>query len=107
VPPQSSTNFHTQRIVSTSRASARFLRKKNNLQSELIDDFSEFESINPLLKDVLLPAIPAAKISDAVLNDFLAQLNQLPKETLVFSSAENFSQAFDYWISQLAKLTII
>lgn len=108
VSPQIRTNYHTQRLVATSRAGASFSsqRKKRDLQGELIDDFSEYEGRNPLLKDVLLPAIPTTVISDSVLSTYLDQLDQLKNTTNIFSNRESFSQAFDYWISQLAKLTV-
>ncbi|MEP6985000.1 MAG: N-6 DNA methylase [Chloroflexota bacterium] len=108
VLPQNGTNFHTQRLVATSRAGASFTlqKKKRNLQGDLIDDFSEIEGTNPMLKDVLLPAIPATTISDSVLNNYLDQLDQFQKITSVFSNTESFGQTYDYWISQLAKLTL-
>ncbi len=108
VPPQNATNFHTQRLVATSRANASFTaqKKKHNLQGELIDDFSEIEGRNPMLKDVLLPAIPATTISDSILSNYLDQLDQFQKNTSIFSNHESFGQAYDYWISQLAKLTL-
>jgi len=108
VPPQTNANYRTQRLVATSRASTTITiqRKKRDLQGELFDDFSEAEGRNPLLKDVLLPAISATAISDSVLNNYLDQLDQLQKNTNIFSNTENFGQAYDYWISQLAKLTL-
>ncbi len=108
VPSQTNANFQTQRLIATSRASGSttFPRKKRDLQDELLDGFSETESRNPMLKDVLLPAIPAIAISDPLLNNYLDQLNQLQTNTTVFSNTEDFGQAYDYWISQLAKLTV-
>jgi type I restriction enzyme M protein len=101
-------NFKTQRLISTSRASASttFPRKKRNLQDELIDDLSEIEGRNPMLKDVLLPAVSTNILADSALNDYLDQLNQLQKNTPIFSNTDYFGQAYDYWISQLAKLTL-
>ncbi len=108
VPPQSSSHFQMQRLISTSRTGASYTsqRKKNDLQGKLIEDFSEFEYRNAQLKDVLVPAIPATVISDTVLSNYLRQLDQFQTNTSIFSNTESFGQAYDYWISQLAKLTL-
>lgn len=108
VPPQSSSHFEMQRHISISRIGASYTsqRKKDDLQGELLEDFSEFEDKNPLLKDVLVPAIPATIIPDSVLSNYLDQLEQFRKNTNILSNTDNFGQAYDYWISQLSKLTL-
>lgn len=106
--PHPTTNYHTQRLVATSRAGASFTfqKKKRDSLGELIDDFSEIESTNPQLRDVLLPAISSTNISDSVLSNYFDQLDQFQKITSIFSNRQSFGQAFDYWISQLANLTV-
>ncbi len=109
VPPQNPANLHTQRLVATSRAGAIFSsqrRKKKNLQGDLVDEFSELENKNLILKNVLLPAVITTTISDSDLNVYFDQLDQFQKSTGIFSNVEGFGQAYDYWISQLAKLTL-
>jgi len=102
-------NPNLPRITVSSRMApvrVSFQRKKRDLHDELTSAFSEFESTSPPLKDVLLPSIPSSLMSDADLIAFRDQLDQLQQRTGIFSSAQNFSHAYDYWISQLARLTI-
>lgn len=95
-------------ITSTGRSigSTTFQRKKRDLQDELNEAFLEIEGGNPPLKDVLVPAIPTSGIADTELIEYRDQLNFLQEKTGVFSSTANFGQAYDYWITQLAKLTV-
>ena len=102
------TNYQAPRKVTTTRATARvtFQRKKRDSEDELSEAFSEYEGLNPQLKNVLLSAIPTTEITAPILNGYLDQVEQLQNETSIFSNAESFSLAYDYWISQLAKLTV-
>jgi type I restriction enzyme M protein len=108
VPSQTNASFRTSRLVATTRASANFSfpKKKRDLEGDLLGDFSEIEGRNPMLKNVLLPALATSIIADSALNNYLDQLDEVQKNTTIFSNAETFGQAYDYWISQLAKLTL-
>jgi type I restriction enzyme M protein len=81
-------------------------RRKRTLQDELSDAFSELENASPLLRNVLLPSILSTSLSDTDLTTYHQLLDQLQQQTGIFSNPQNFSQAYDYWISQLAKLTV-
>ncbi len=108
MPGLYSGKLNLPRVVSSSSVPVRigFQRKKRDLQDELTSAFSDFESTSPLLRNLLLPSIPDSSISDADLIAYREQLEQLQQRTGIFSSTQNFSRAYDYWISQLAKLTI-
>ncbi len=105
-PDLYSGRLNLPRILASSPALVSFQRKKRGLREELSSDFSMLETHIPYLKDVLLPAILAAPIDDSDLLEYRAQLDQLQQRTGIFSSPHNFSVAYDYWITQLAKLTV-
>lgn len=96
------------RIVSASGAipTVTFQQKKRDLEDELNEAFTAIEGSNPPLKDVLLPSIPKSGLADEELISYRDQLNLLEEKTGVFSGITSFSQAYDYWITQLAKLTV-
>lgn len=81
-------------------------RKKWDLLGDASAIFSEVEVSYPSLKGVLLPSIPKSKISDEDLIELGDELNRLEQQTGIFSSTNSFSQAYDYWLTQLAKLTV-
>lgn len=81
-------------------------RKKNRSRDNLNEDFSALENFNPELRGVLLPAIPNATIPEADLNEYWKLIDRLQEKTNIFASAESFSHAYEYWISQLAKMTV-
>jgi type I restriction enzyme M protein len=83
-----------------------YQRKRSDGYDELAETFSTIEKSNPLLKDVLVPALSAERLSDATLREYLEHLAYLHENTPVFSNVDSFSQAYEYWIEQLAAATI-
>jgi type I restriction enzyme M protein len=83
-----------------------FQKKKRDLQDDLIEAFSTVELIDPDLRGVLLPALPTKFISDATLIEYRQHLDALQQNTSIFAMSERFGQAYDYWISQLARMTV-
>ncbi|HVU11056.1 MAG TPA: N-6 DNA methylase [Phototrophicaceae bacterium] len=94
----------TQLIVSPSIIAPRSFqgKKKQRLQDDLAEAFSDLEYDNPLLKEVLLRALPETPIPDNVLVEYQQQLDRLQQATGVFSNPESFGYAYEYWIEQLA-----
>lgn len=110
MPSLYTTRPNLPRIMASSSAPARISlqtssRRRRNLYGDLSDSFSEIEGSIPILRNVLLPAIQAKPIDESALSDYQDLLGQLQQRTGIFSSPQNFSHAYDYWISQLAKLT--
>lgn len=79
-------------------------RKRKDGRDELSETFSSIETYIPPLKGVLLPAIPNTSFSDEELLEYQTHLDQLQHQTGVFSAPEPFSQAYEYWIEQFAKM---
>ena len=108
LPTRSYINSGTSPIVPMPHKLPRTLakRRETGLQDDLIESFSLFEGFNLSLKDVLLPALPSNPLSDSVLTDYANTLDQLHQATSLFSSPDAFSHAYEYWIQQLAMLTV-
>lgn len=108
MPSLYSGRLNLPRIIASSAPPSRISlqRRRKGLRDDLVSEFSEMETHIPLLKDVLLPAIPKTPIDDADLSEYHQQIDQLQERTGIFSSPQYFSTAYDYWISQLAKLTV-
>ncbi|MBZ0285423.1 MAG: SAM-dependent methyltransferase [Anaerolineae bacterium] len=83
-----------------------FRGRKRDLRQGLIKSFSNLESKHPGLTGVLMPSILETPISDDELLAYRNLLDQLQQTTGIFSTAESFSHAYEYWISQLAGMTI-
>ena len=98
----------TQLIVSPSVIGPRILngRKNLSLQDDLEEAFSGLEYDNPMLKKVLLRALPKTPLADSALDEYHHQLDRLQTTTGVFSNPDSFSYAYEYWIEQLATLTV-
>ena len=99
---------HTQLVVSPSVIHPRAPsgRKKLRFQDDLAEAFSGLEYDNPMLKWVLLRALPETPLPDADLLAYHDQLDRLQTATGVFSNPDSFSYAYEYWIEQLATLTV-
>lgn len=82
-----------------------FQKRKKDLRNELNEAFSSIELIYPPLRGVLLPAV-SGDIPDSLLLEYRDHLNDLHQNTALFSSPESFAKAYDYWISQLAGMTV-
>ncbi len=111
MPSLYSGRLNLPRIVASSAApfrqtTIRSQRRKRTLHEDLSDAFSELETASPPLRNVLLPSLVNTSIPDADLIAYRQLVDQLQQQTGIFSNPRNFSQAYDYWISQLAKLTV-
>lgn len=92
---------------SVTQAQVMMMRRKSpNRRDEISEELTLLEAAIPLLKGALLPALNQGTVSDAVLYEFDKNLQKLQQDTDVFSNPERFRIAYDYWIEQLAIMTI-
>lgn len=74
--------------------------------AELLVAFAALEEASPILAGVLLPALANLSAPDSELYEFQENLDQLGQETDVFSSPDRFGVVYEYWIEQLALMTV-
>ena len=81
-------------------------KKKDRQEDEWLHALANLEDYFPPLKDVLTPALKRGPLPENALAEIQTQVDKLQQTTGVFSSPESFSYAYDYWIEQLALLTV-
>ncbi len=85
---------------------ARLRRKTDLHEDDWEDALATLEAYLPRLKDVLTPALKREPVPDSALAEIQGQIDRLQTTTGVFSNPDSFSYAYEYWIEQLATLTI-
>ncbi|MEP7290516.1 MAG: N-6 DNA methylase [Chloroflexota bacterium] len=105
---QSTTFSRAPQVVSVPSMLARTSgqRKQKTRQDEIADSFSALEDVHPPLTDVLLPALPENPLDDSLLSEYGQLLERFQQTTGVFSNSDSFSHAYEYWIDQLAMMTV-
>ncbi|MEO8394284.1 MAG: N-6 DNA methylase [Chloroflexota bacterium] len=82
-------------------------RKKNDPHEDDWEDaLVNLENYLPRFKDVLTPALKQVQVPDHALAEVQGQIDRLQTTTGVFSNPDSFSYAYEYWIEQLATLTV-
>jgi type I restriction enzyme M protein len=87
------------------RIHTAFQQKIVGLYRELHESVAVIEALNPSFQGVLSVGLPSTVLPDTTLLDCWEQLDELQRETGVFSNADVFGQAYEYWLAQLVMAT--
>ncbi|MBI1256704.1 MAG: N-6 DNA methylase [Chloroflexi bacterium] len=81
-------------------------KKKDREEEEWHHALANLEDYFTPLKEVLTPALKRGQPPENALTEIQLQFDKLQQTTGVFSNPDSFSYAFEYWIEQLALLTV-